>query len=312
MSFDNTQITTANGYNTTNIIYGKPRDGNIPGSSVTFKRIQMGTRNPDGTLGELILSTSRLFSFGLSPNINMTTGKTDGYTLAICLTNMDAPTQEEKAFLDTFNKICDHAIDYTLQHRDDVGKYELEKADLKKFNPLYIKREKGKVVEGSSPMLYAKVLQNKKMQTITSLFYDKYGRDVDPMSLMNKQCYVKAAIKIEGIFIGSKVSLQVKLHEAEVEIRESGVKRLLRPSAADAPLPPVQTMASLSVSDQSESKEDGDADDDKGSLKGDDDGDDGGDGDDAEDVAPSPAERAPSPPPAPAKTPVRRIGKTGK
>ena len=305
MSFDNTQITSANGYNTTNIVYGKPRDGNIPGSSVTFKRIQMGTRNPDGTLGELILSTSRLFSFGLSPSVNMTTGKTDGYTLAMCLTNMDAPTQEEKAFLDTFNKICDHAVDYILQHRDDVGKYELEKADLKKFNPVYIKREKGKVVEGSSPMLYAKVLQNKKMQTITSLFYDKYGRDIDPMSLMNKQCYVKAAIKIEGIFIGSKVSLQVKLHEAEVEMRESGVKRLLRPSAADAPLPPSQSFASAV---QSESKEDDedvdvDGDDDKGSLKGD---------DDNEEVAPSPVERAPSPPPAPAKAPVRRIGKTGK
>jgi hypothetical protein len=308
MSFDNTQITTANGYNTTNVVYGKPRDGNIPGSSVTFKRIQMGTRNPDGTLGELILSTSRLFSFGLSPSVNMTTGKTDGYTLAMCLTNMDAPTAEEKAFLDTFNKICDHAVDYILQHRDDVGKYELEKADLKKFNPIYIKREKGKVVEGSSPMLYAKVLQNKKMQTITSLFYDKYGRDIDPMSLMNKQCYVKAAIKIEGIFIGSKVSLQVKLHEAEVEMRESGVKRLLRPSAADAPLPPSQSFASAVQSESKEVEEDGDgdvdADDDKGSLKGDE--------DDAEEVAPSPSERAPSPPPAPAKAPVRRIGKTGK
>ena len=305
MSFDNTQITTANGYNTTNIVYGKPRDGNIPGSSVTFKRIQMGTRNPDGTLGELILSTSRLFSFGLSPSVNMTTGKTDGYTLAMCLTNMDSPTAEEKAFLDTFNKICDHAVDYILQHRDDVGKYELEKADLKKFNPVYIKREKGKIVEGSSPMLYAKVLQNKKMQTITSLFYDKYGRDIDPMSLMNKQCYVKAAIKIEGIFIGSKVSLQVKLHEAEVELRESGVKRLLRPSAADAPLPPSQSFASTVKSESKEDDEDVDVDgeDDKGSLKGD---------DDNEEVAPSPVERAPSPPPAPAKAPVRRIGKTGK
>lgn len=305
MSFDNTQITSATGYNTTNIVYGKPRDGNIPGSSVTFKRIQMGTRNPDGTLGELILSTSRLFSFGLSPSVNMTTGKTDGYTLAMCLTNMDAPTQEEKAFLDTFNKICDHAVDYILQHRDDVGKYELEKADLKKFNPVYIKREKGKVVEGSSPMLYAKVLQNKKMQTITSLFYDKYGRDIDPMSLMNKQCYVKAAIKIEGIFIGSKVSLQVKLHEAEVELRESGVKRLLRPSAADAPLPPSQSFASAVQSESKEDEEDVDVDgdDDKGSLKGD---------DDNEEVAPSPVEIAPSPPPAPAKAPVRRIGKTGK
>ena len=264
MSFDNTQITTASGYNTSNIIYGKPRDGSIPNSSVTFKRIQIGTRNSDGSVGELILATQRLFCFGLSPSVNMTTGKTDGYTLAMCLSNLDAPTKEEKDFIETFNKICDHASDYILQHRDDVGKYELEKADLKKFNPMYLKREKGKIVEGSSPMLYAKVLQNKKNDTIniTSIFYDGNGHDIDPMTLLNKQCYVKAAIKIEGIFIGSKVSLQVKLHEAEIKLKDSGVKRLLRMPEADSQ--EVQPSTSQPI-DESDSE------DDKGSLKGDDD-----------------------------------------
>ena len=61
MSFDNTQITSASGYDVKNIIYSKPRDGSIPNSTVAFKRVQMGTRNPDGSIGELILSTERLF-----------------------------------------------------------------------------------------------------------------------------------------------------------------------------------------------------------------------------------------------------------
>jgi Protein of unknown function (DUF2738) len=289
MSFDNTQITTASGYNTSNIIYGKPRDGSIPNSSVTFKRIQMGTRNPDGSSGELILATQRLFCFGLSPSVNMTTGKTDGYTLAMCLSNLDAPTKEEKDFIETFNKICEHATEYILQHRDDVGKYELEKADLKKFNPVYYKREKGKIVEGSSPMLYAKVLQNKKNGdiNITSIFYDENGRDIDPMTLLNKQCYVKAAIKIEGIFIGSKVSLQVKLHEAEIKMKDSGVKRLLRAAPVETESQEVQAPSSQ-VLDESD-------DEDKGSLKGDD--------DESEKVV---VERAPSPV---KKATVRRIGK---
>ena len=261
MSFDNTQITSASGYNTSNIIYGKPRDGSIPNSSVTFKRVQMGTRNPDGTVGELILATERLFSFGLSPNVNMTTGKTDGYTLALCLWNMDSPSKQEKEWTDTFNKICEHASEYILEHRDDVGKYELEKADLKKFNPLFIKKEKGKVVEGAGPMLYAKLLQNKKTDTITSIFYDEQGRDIDAMSLMNKQCWVKAAIKIEGIFIGSKVSLQVKLHEAEIKLKDSGVKRLLRQ---------VQPTEPAKVEEVVEQVESLTVDDDTGSLKSDD------------------------------------------
>lgn len=297
MSFDNTQITSASGYNVSNIVYGKPRDGSIPNSAVSFKRIQMGTRNPDGTTGELILSTERLFSFGLSPSINQSTGAIDGYTLALCLWNMDSPSQKEKEFTDTFNKICEHAVDYILDHRDDVQKYELEKADLKKFNPLYIKRDKGKVVEGASPMLYAKVLQNKKMATITSIFYDENGRDLDPMSLMNKQCYVKAAIKIEGIFIGSKVSLQVKLHEAEIKMKESGVKRLLR---APAPVCVEEEKESVHESEAVSSLQSlelgNESDDDKGSLKGDDE---------------EPA-RSSSPPEAVTevkKTTVRRIGK---
>jgi len=271
MSFDNTQITSASGYNVSNIVYGKPRDGSIPGSTVTFKRIQMGTRNPDGTTGELILETERLFSFGLSPSINQSTGAVDGYTLALCMWNMDTPSQKEKEFTDTFNKVCEHASQYILDHRDDVQKYELEKADLKKFNPLYLKKEKGKVVEGSSPMLYAKVLQNKKLGVITSIFYDDQGRDMDPMSLMNKQCFVKAAIKIEGIFIGGKVSLQVKLHEAEIKLKESGVKRLLR-----APAPVVEkeyevVVEKLDASSALESLNlDNNSDDETGSLRGDD------------------------------------------
>ena len=260
MSFDNTQITSASGYDVNNIVYCKPRDGSIPNSSVTFKRVQMGTRNSDGSLGELILETERLFCFGLSPSVNMTTGKTDGYTLALCMWSMDAPTKKEKEFTDTFNKICEHASEYILNHRDDVCKYELEKADLKKFNPLYLKKDKGKIVEGASPMLYAKVLQNKKTDSITSLFYDENGRDIDPMSLMNKQCHVKAAIKIEGIFIGSKVSLQVKLYEAEIRLKETGVKRLLRPVSAQVEL----TSSSLEHLNLNTVNQD---DDDKGSLK---------------------------------------------
>ena len=49
---------------------------------------------------------------------------------------------------------------------------------------------------------------------------------------MGKYCFTTAAIKIESIFIGSKISLQVKLYEAVIEPQSSGMKRLLaRPKA---------------------------------------------------------------------------------
>lgn len=229
MSFDNTQLTSAIGYDVKNMRFRKPIDGSIPNSTVVFKRVPIGTRNPDGSYGDLCIQTpKRLFSFGLSPNTNMNTGKTDGYTLSLCLYNKDAPTDEEKAWVDTFNRIVDNIKDYILSHRDEIEKYELEAGDLKKLNPLYYKKEKGKIVDGSGPVLYPKVLQNKKTDTITTPFCDENGKDIDPMTLLNKRCWANAVIKIESIFIGAKISLQIKVYEAQVKMLDSAPKRLLQ------------------------------------------------------------------------------------
>jgi len=230
MAFDNTQLTNiTKKFDTKNLIFGKPRDGSIPNSTVVFKRIPIGVRNTDGSLGELVIpTTDNLYSFGLSPNTNMQTGKTDGYTLSLCLWNKDTPTDEQKEWVENFTKIIDSIKDYLLSHRDDFGKYELESADLKNFNPLYYKKEKGKRVDGAGPVLYPKVIQNKKNDVITTPFCNENGEDIDPMILLNKACKATAAIKIESIFIGAKLSLQVKVYEAQVKMFDNTVKRLLR------------------------------------------------------------------------------------
>ena len=125
------------------------------------------------------------------------------------------------------------------------------------------------------------------------------------MTLLNKQCYVNSGlIKIEGIFVGSKVSLQVKLYEAEIEVKESGLKRLLRPSMENMALQAPPMAAATAATDVSDSVvennvDNDDADNDTGSIKGDDD-----------DVASAtPAAREPSPPPAAASAKPRRIAK---
>lgn len=230
MAFDNTQLTNiTKKFDTKALRFGKPRDGSIPNSTVVFKRIPIGVLNSDSSLGELVIpTTDNLYSFGLSPNTNMQTGKTDGYTLSLCLWNKDAPTDEQKKWVENFTTIIDSIKDYLIEHRDDFGKYELESADLKNFNPLYYKKEKGKRVEGSGPVLYPKVLQNKKNEIITTPFCNERGEDIDPMTLLNKACKATAAIKIESVFIGAKISLQVKVYEAQVKMFDNTVKRLLR------------------------------------------------------------------------------------
>jgi hypothetical protein len=159
----------------------------------------------------------------------MATKVLNGYSMSLALWNKNGATEEEKDWVDTFNAIAENAKKYVLDHKDDIEKYDLEPANLKKFNPLYWKRDKGKIVEGTGPTLYAKLITSKKEGIkINSIFYDAEGNTIDPLSLIGKYAHVKAAIKIESIFIGKDISLQVKLYEAEVKLLQTGMQSLMR------------------------------------------------------------------------------------
>ena len=237
---DNTQLTQPAGYNVNNMIFSKPEVGNIPGSAMNFQRVRISTKNNDGTMGDLVIPTENIFSFGVQENTDMASGAVNGYTMPLCLWNKDGPSDEEKAFSDKFDEIVEHIKEYIIDHRDDIEKYDLEMTDLKKFNPLYWKRERGKIVEGRGPTLYAKLLVSKKDgNRIMTSFYDADTNEEieEPLDLLKKYCYVNAAIKIESIFIGTKVSLQVKLYEASVKMLSSGPKRLLARGPVTRPTP---------------------------------------------------------------------------
>ena len=83
-------------------------------------------------------------------------------------------------------------------------------------------------VPGTGPTLYAKLLFSKKKNAISTAFFDSVtGHEVDPADFVGKYLYAKCAVKIESIFIGQRISLQVKIYEAEVEEMQMGRKRLL-------------------------------------------------------------------------------------
>ena len=227
---DNTQLSTADGYNTKRMIFSVPQQGSIPNSvpAINYRRISIQTKNDDGTIGDLIFPTHKLFSFGVSENTNPETGKVNGYVMPLCLWNRDGATKEEKAWSDTFDKIVEACKEHLVANREEIEQYDLAMSDLKKFNPLYWKKDKGKVVDGTGPTLYAKLIVSKKQNKIVSMFYDENGDEVDPLSLLGKYCYSKAAVKIESIFIGNKISLQVKLYECEVRLMDTGMKRMMK------------------------------------------------------------------------------------
>jgi hypothetical protein len=230
MSSKHNQLTNASGYDVNNMIFSDPEESVIPNSTpqIKYTRINISTKNPDGSIGDLILSTSSLYSFGLSDNVDPSTGKSNGLSLPLCMWARDNPSVIEKQWTTTFDAIVEKCKDHILDIKDDLNKYDLERADLKKFNPLYWKRDKGKIVEGTGPMLYVKLIYSKKKNEYISKFFDEQtGQEVDIQSLIGNPFYATSAIKIESIYVGSKISLQIKLFECNARLRDSTKKRLL-------------------------------------------------------------------------------------
>ena len=103
---------------------------------------------------------------------------------------------------------------------------------MKRLNHLYYKRVQGKVVDGIGPTLYAKVLYKKGKggepgRIATEFVNVDTNETIDPTTLEKKYCFVTGAIKFESIYIGTKISVQIKLTEALVRLIDSGPKRLL-------------------------------------------------------------------------------------
>lgn len=250
-SSENTQLTPAKGYDAKKrMVFSEPISGTIPGNGpkIEFKRINISTRNNDGTIGELVIPTTKLFSFGVGENKDQNSDKVTGYTFPICLYSRDGPTDEEKTWVETFDKIVDRCVEYILEHKDDIDQYELTRTELTRskggLNPIYRKKERVKDektgqmvlrdVPGQGPTLYTKLIYSKKNNKFLTHFFNIKDEPLDAMELMGKYCHVNAAIKIESIFIGGtgKISLQVKLYEAVVELSNAGPKKLLsRPPA---------------------------------------------------------------------------------
>lgn len=233
-SYENTQLSNALEFDTDNIVFQKPQLNSITlgdgKTKINYYRIPVGVKNPDGTLGELVFSTEKVFSFGVQENKSMESERIEGYSMALCMWNRDGPTPEQEKWIETFSKSIERCKEHVVSVKEEIEKYDLELSDLKKFNPLWYKREKGKIVEGRGPTLYPKLITSRKENPpkILTPFYDQdSGENLNPRSLIGKYCHVVAAVKIESIFVGARISPQVKLYEADIKLAQNKSRRLL-------------------------------------------------------------------------------------
>lgn len=221
----NVQLSNVNNFNTDKIIFSEAKETAIPGSY----RITIGTQYEDKSVGPLIFTTDNVYSFGVQENKSLDKPvRITGYSIPLCLWNKEGPTEYQTKFIETIERVSEYIKKHILKPevKKSVKKYDLVDSDLRKFNPLWYKKEDGEIVQGRGPMLYPKLMCNKELQIYT-VVADQKGNDLDPLSLLNQKCITKACIKIESIFIGSKISLQLKVLELEVQQQGNQRKRLI-------------------------------------------------------------------------------------
>lgn len=226
------KLVNTNNFDSKFLKFSSPEENNIPASKLKFKRIRIMYDDKD-SIGDLILqSPSSLLSWGIQEQTDMNSGVKTGYTLPITLFSKEGATEEQEHFVEVINQITNTCKEHLVEHRHAIEKHDLELADLKRLNPLYWKRtDNGQLDTKKGPTLYAKTMYGKKDDEIYTTFIDESLRtDVDPKQYLNKHMYTSFALKVESIFIGNTISLQLKLKEVKFTLKDSTLRSLLDPS----------------------------------------------------------------------------------
>ena len=272
-----TQLTDISTFDASTIIFADPQKNTVPDTKpvISYTRVPISVRYADGSTGDLVLPTSRCFSFGIQANEDERTGAVNNYSMSLVLFSRDGPTPEEERWVTTFNSIIDTAESWILGNKEELGKFDLTSHDLKKLNPLWWKKEiytdpsTGKSAErrvpGRGPTLYPKLLWQRASGDITTRFFDELSDEtLNPHDLIGQRSNLTAAVKIESIYVGKSISIQVKLVEANVAVVDNSYRRLLAgnnsesmlsaPKALTKPMPaaPLEEPGSLEASDAEE------------------------------------------------------------
>ena len=105
----------------------------IPNSSLTYKKMMIYTKYPDGKIGEYIFKSPHfLFSFGLQENTSVEdNSKVTGHSMAICLKGKDSEDIEkrerENLWIKKFEEVENFAKDKIIEYKRQLGRPKLAK-----------------------------------------------------------------------------------------------------------------------------------------------------------------------------------------
>ncbi len=232
-------------YDVNNMYFEKPKEQSAKtehGSTISFFRVNVKTKNADGkTQGDLIFRFER----SLCLKISDTFGKDNLSALLMLWDNQVGPTPRQLKTKEVLEQVAEKCKEWLLvpENKKSIKK-TYKNGDLDKLNPIRLKEDdEGNINPNDSPMLALRLLQFKDRTDkngkfvpakIATAFYHETERDangqqkeLNPADFINKRFYATFAVKIEDIFIGKDISLQIKLLEAVVKPFDEGPRRLL-------------------------------------------------------------------------------------
>jgi hypothetical protein len=181
-------------------------------------------------------------SFGVQEIKDRNTQQLVGLQLPICIYGKNGPTDEEKQFVNSINDISDYCKNFVLTNKKDFGREDITEDDLGKINPLVWKYENGVVLEKRGPILYVKLIINHRNNHVMSMFInEETNQEIDPYSLINKKFLATAALKLENIFIGNRISIHIKLYEVLVRFITPRQRNVYQPTSILRPQMTIKT-----------------------------------------------------------------------
>lgn len=282
-----TQLHDVTTYDVNNIVFADAESGEVPNQPIKYHRINVLTKNADGSMGDLILEFPRMFSFGVQVQTDAKTFEPIGLSMSMCLTSKGVtPTHDEQKSVDFLTALIEKCKDHVLTVKKTIAQPRLERSHLDPMDKLIYRKQdaSGEYIQGEVPTFSPKLLELKeridpKTKKITpkkmlTVFYKEgevdsrgEGIEVDVTDYISTKetrnyCYVRPAVKIDNIYIGAgKISIQCKLSEASVEPASMGTKRLLKTNRPvyNAPTSiPLITAEVEQAAEESEQEEDDD------------------------------------------------------
>jgi hypothetical protein len=153
----------------------------------------------------LVFPSEEVFSFGVSRNtldINNVS-----YQISLCIYDRENPKDEEIKWAAKYEELA-------LTCREHLKKSEFKKLKGQIDMMKGLSWKGNEVGHPDGPKLYPKIMFNQEKEEFITVFMDETDEIIeDPKTILDKRGRIKAALRFESIFIGSKIALQVRVND---------------------------------------------------------------------------------------------------